>query len=252
MIFTQQKLVFRIIETYHLQQKNVRFDERGRHYASLSFRFRSDAFIHSKNESIRMSDNTVSFFPPDVDYRREAGQDHLIAIDLDVDNYDGERVEHFVTSRPEEIGRLFYEIHKMWSSGRMDCFYRASALLYALFAELYGECAEQDDGMPAILRRAIEYLEGHLDDPELSVTEAARHVGVSEVYLRRLFREHRQTSPKRYLTDARIRKAKSLLSSGFYSVGQTALKCGFRDEKYFSTCFRRQVGLSPSRYVYSR
>lgn len=250
MIFTQQKLVFRIINIFHIQQNKVRFEETNRHFASLSFRFRSDAVIHSKSETFRLGDGAVSFFPADVDYRREAGVDDLIAINLEVDNYVSDRIEHFVTADPEGIGARFREIRKVWTSGRMDRYYRASALLYDLFAALYGEWASQDDGLPALLVRAIESFDRQFDDPELSVSRVADEVGISEVYLRCLFRQHRQTSPKQYLTDVRIQKAKALLASGFYSVAQTAQRCGYRDEKHFSTVFRRLTGTPPSRYKY--
>ena len=250
MIFTQQRLVFRIIDVFHIHQENARFEETDRHFSSLSFRLRSDAVIHTKNETIQLGDGAVSFFPADVDYRREASVDDLYAIDMEVDNYASDRIEWFLTADPEAVGKQFREIHHVWTSGRMDRFYRANALLYALFAELYGEGVAQDDGMPALLCRAIEYLDRHFAKPELSVTEVARHVGVSEVYLRHLFRQYRQCSPKQYLTDVRIRKAKALLSSGFYSVSQTAQKCGFRDDKYFSTHFKRLTGITPSQYKY--
>ena len=250
MIFTQQKLVFRIIDIFHIQQEKVRFEETNRHFASLSFRFQSNAVIHTKSETFRLGDGAVSFFPADVDYRREAGVDDLIAIDLEVDNYISDRIEHFVTADPEGIGARFREIRKVWTSGRMDRFYRANALLYDLFAALYGEGVSQDDGLPALLVGAIESFDRHFADPELSVSQVAGEIGVSEVYLRYLFRQYRQTSPKQYLTDVRIQKAKALLSSGFYSVAQTAQRCGYRDEKHFSTVFRRLTGTPPSKYKY--
>lgn len=50
------------------------------------------------------------------------------------------------------------------------------------------------------------------------------------------------------LQEYRIEKAKVLLSVGEYSVTETAFGCGFNDSNYFSTVFRKRVGVSPREY----
>ena len=39
-----------------------------------------------------------------------------------------------------------------------------------------------------------------------------------------------------------------LLADNVYSVGEVAERCGFRDALYFSTAFKREVGMSPLAY----
>ena len=47
----------------------------------------------------------------------------------------------------------------------------------------------------------------------------------------------------------RINKARMLLAeSAFAGVADVALKCGFGDSFYFSTCFKKAVGCSPMQY----
>ena len=45
----------------------------------------------------------------------------------------------------------------------------------------------------------------------------------------------------------RLNKAKELLVSRKYSIGEVANMVGFSDPKYFSTCFKKQFGTSPSK-----
>ncbi|MEM7791726.1 MAG: helix-turn-helix domain-containing protein, partial [Verrucomicrobiota bacterium] len=46
----------------------------------------------------------------------------------------------------------------------------------------------------------------------------------------------------------RVRKACRLLESTQATVAAVAQQCGFYDHSHFSHAFRRQTGLSPSRY----
>ena len=79
----------------------------------------------------------------------------------------------------------------------------------------------------------------------------ARRAGVCEVYLRRVFQQELQLTPKQYLMQVRMQQAVSLLQSGYYTVTQVAHFCGFTDEKYFSTAFKKMNGCQPSKYLYS-
>ena len=46
----------------------------------------------------------------------------------------------------------------------------------------------------------------------------------------------------------RIKRAKQLMESGEYNVSSVAYMTGFNDPKYFSKCFKKQFGMSPSEY----
>lgn len=51
-----------------------------------------------------------------------------------------------------------------------------------------------------------------------------------------------------YILMARIAKAKKLLSTTDMPVGEVALHCGIEDVGYFSTLFRKHVGITPSAF----
>ena len=69
-------------------------------------------------------------------------------------------------------------------------------------------------------------------------------------YVRRIFKQKTGMTPKAYLNNLRIKKAKELLldKKVKYSVKQTAVACGFNDQYYFSRMFKRATGLSPDHY----
>ena len=93
------------------------------------------------------------------------------------------------------------------------------------------------------LKNAI--LEG-FSSPDFDLEEAVRNTGYNKDYLRRCFEEDIGKSPLGFLTELRIDKARSLLlQSDFGSVCDVARRCGFSDSLYFSTVFKKHVGLSP-------
>ena len=53
----------------------------------------------------------------------------------------------------------------------------------------------------------------------------------------------------KYLLTIRLDYAKELLSTGKYSIGQVALKCGYDDANNFSRTFKRETGQKPTEYA---
>ena len=53
--------------------------------------------------------------------------------------------------------------------------------------------------------------------------------------------------PNDFIRIVRLNKAKELLASRRFSIGEVSSMVGFSDSKYFSTCFKKQFGTSPSK-----
>lgn len=99
-----------------------------------------------------------------------------------------------------------------------------------------------------LVRRARQYLRDNFDDQTLSLEGTAKAIGVSSVYLSRLFKQELGTTFVTLLTQIRISKAVQLLSTTGRSVADIAEAVGYESQHYFSTAFKRSVGVSPIRY----
>jgi hypothetical protein len=71
------------------------------------------------------------------------------------------------------------------------------------------------------VREALEFMEAHLAEP-LTVTEIARHVGVSADYLESLFHRDTGEAPMHTLRVMRLREAERLLSASQLSQTEVA------------------------------
>lgn len=251
MIFENSQLVFRVIDVLNIANGHVRMENTNRHFCALSFREKTDARITWGEKQMRMQPHSVTFFPAELDYCREATVDEMIVIHFELFNYSGREIETLITENPDAVRAQFQAACDEWKKNRPDRQYKVTAMLCNLFAQLYTEYRQRREAHHPLLVKAMRYMEGHYTRPGLTVEQTARHVGICEVYLRKLFRQELQLSPKQYLTRLRLHYAASLLDSGYYSVTEVSKRAGFEDEKYFSTVFRKAMGCSPSRYQYS-
>lgn len=89
------------------------------------------------------------------------------------------------------------------------------------------------------------YVDQHLADP-LTLPTICRTFGISQPYVSRLFRKFSSQSFNRYLTLARIERAKELLGMGHVLIKDVAVSVGIGDPYYFSRLFRSITGMSPS------
>ena len=96
---------------------------------------------------------------------------------------------------------------------------------------------------------AIRYIESNYQSPGLSNAELAKECNISEVYFRKIFTETYKTTPKQFIVDIRINKAKQLLSDGFLKVGTVAELCGFSNQYHFCRLFKEKTGVTPTEYM---
>lgn len=118
------------------------------------------------------------------------------------------------------------------------------SLFYGVLERLFSESQNRN----ASLRRATQYIIGHLDDTTLSNSKIAAEAGVCESYLRRMFREAYKTTPKQYVIEARIQKAGQALRENRGPVTEISYQCGFSSVYHFCRAFKQYSGLTPSEY----
>lgn len=111
-------------------------------------------------------------------------------------------------------------------------------------AEPARSVAEPDADLVAqIKKHVMENLEGDLAMPALSSA-----MGVSESYLRAVFREGAGVSLGNFVRSVRLVRATYLLEQGELDLGVIAERTGFGSLTSFTRAFRRMYDMTPSSY----
>jgi AraC family transcriptional regulator len=140
-------------------------------------------------------------------------------------------------------------------SGAVDRMYRealSTALAVHLLRE-YGAAVpgpkKQHGGLPREkLVRAVEYIQDQLHT-DLTVSRIAQAVYVSPYHFTKLFKQSTGQSPHQYVVEARVRKAKELLTKGKFTISEVAYHVGFVDQSHLTRHFKRVFGLPPKRLL---
>ena len=71
---------------------------------------------------------------------------------------------------------------------------------------------------------------------------------ISQSYLQVIFKEITGKTPIEYLVTVRINKAKELIKEGYHNIREVSERVGFNDAFYFSKCFKKNEGMTPTEY----
>lgn len=135
------------------------------------------------------------------------------------------------------------------SGKRVSTLLRSNGMMYGIIGMLLEELEADDpkDWDLSIPYQARQYMELHYHD-NLLISDVADAVGVHANYLSNLFQAQYHMSPKQYLSNLKIKKARELLLYTDHPIYIVANSVGFSDPLAFSKFFRRMTGVSPSDY----
>ncbi|MBQ8321662.1 MAG: AraC family transcriptional regulator [Clostridia bacterium] len=149
------------------------------------------------------------------------------------------------------ISECFEKLFSAVSNNSDTLLFESAAYVSLVFAAIkkHGHIKKRKQkGQKVIFSSMIQgYLSEHFSEA-ITSEDAARELFYTQSYFCRLFRENFGVPFLEYLSMYRISKAKMMLSDGNAKISQVAEQVGFLDHSYFSRCFKRFVGVSPSEY----
>lgn len=96
--------------------------------------------------------------------------------------------------------------------------------------------------------KAKSYIEEHYGESDLSVEDLCNHLNVSATHFSVMFKKEVGMSFVAYLTKVRLEHAVELLNNTEDKSYIIAEKVGYPEANYFSYVFKKQYGVSPSKY----
>ena len=157
---------------------------------------------------------------------------------------------YFAAQNPQIYEKLFRELNQRFASPAPDRMAASLSLLFQIYAQFI---RDQHPGyISGSARQKIldiqTYISQNLASPELSVRTLAAQAQLSQGHFRRLFHAVLGISPAKYITAARIAKAKSLLGLSEMHLEDIAAQTGFSSTAYFCAVFKQTTGLTPTQY----
>lgn len=134
-------------------------------------------------------------------------------------------------------------LREMGSSDQLHQYFRE---LFEKIADL--QTAQKQQKMQLTAQQIARRIESGFDDPKLSAQEIAEEMGMSTIYLGRIFRAINGKAISDYINEIRIQHAKKLLIDTDQTVTEIVRLIGYENPKYFFVLFKRATGITPLQY----
>ena len=104
------------------------------------------------------------------------------------------------------------------------------------------------DADKEMMKRLMVYLEENIANPGLKIDDLAAAVNLGRSVFYGKMKSIVGMTPVDFVRHIRIQRAEELITKSNYSFSQIAYSIGFSDPKYFSKCFKKETGMTPSEY----
>jgi signal transduction histidine kinase/DNA-binding response OmpR family regulator len=99
------------------------------------------------------------------------------------------------------------------------------------------------------LRKIRLMVESNMSDYTYSVEKMTYELNLSRTQLLRKLRALTGLSPNDFIKDLRLKRASQMILQKADTITQIGYAVGFNDQSYFTKCFKKQFGVTPSDYT---
>lgn len=182
--------------------------------------------------------------------KQDINTSHIPVIVLTAKNQTEDRAEAYecgadaYLSKPFNLTVLLARIRNLlkWRSSRAQDFKN----------QLVVEIKDMDyDSLDeTFIARAIEIVEKHLDDADFEVPQFAKEIGVGKTTLFNKLKSLTGMNPTSFIRNVRLKASCKIMNENpGIRISDLAYMVGFSDPKYFSICFKREFGMTPTAYA---
>jgi len=99
-----------------------------------------------------------------------------------------------------------------------------------------------------LVQKALQSVEANMDNPDYSVEDLGKDIGLSRGHLYRKLQSITDQSPADFIRTIRLKRAAQLLRDSQLNITEIAYMVGFNTLKYFNKHFKATFGVTPSQY----
>ncbi len=98
------------------------------------------------------------------------------------------------------------------------------------------------------LKNALTVVEENMSNPEFTVIEFGKELGLSRMKLYRKLKSITGQSANEFIRAIRLQRAAQLIEQDQMTIAEITYEVGFNDLQYFRECFKKHFGVTPSKY----
>ncbi|MFW6245918.1 MAG: hybrid sensor histidine kinase/response regulator transcription factor [Tangfeifania sp.] len=99
------------------------------------------------------------------------------------------------------------------------------------------------------LTKTLEIVEKNMSDSEFNVDRMVEEIGMSRSVFYRKLKNLTGQSANDFIKIMRLKRAAQILRQNKLTISEVSYEVGFNDPQYFSKCFSKQFGITPSQFV---
>lgn len=181
--------------------------------------------------------------------KKDVRTSHIPVVLLTAKNEDQSRIQSFKTGADDYLTKPFSEEELLV---RIHNLVEQRKQLAAKFREqiiVSGAKVNHDSMDDRFLLKVHEVVETYLGDINFSVSKLATEVNMSRTQLLRKLKAITGLSPNEYIKNVRLKRAAEMIKQRTNTVTQVGYAVGFNDQSYFTKCFKKQFGVTPSEFL---
>ena len=109
---------------------------------------------------------------------------------------------------------------------------------------------QMEQSVHSFMDRVMTIMEMNYGDPSFGVEQLCHQLGMSRATVSKKLNDETGETTTQFIRDYRLDLARRILKEnvGNRNISEIAFRVGFNDPKYFTRCFTKKYGLSPSAY----
>lgn len=210
--------------------------------------------VYIGDNKIHMEENDVLYLPKGLPYYSESISKKMtfqgIYFYAKKDNPDDffHTFQHIRNCK--NLYNKFENIYKLFASNQFGKKLSSKKALYDILNHIMQKkMHEQNDfAVYYSIKNAIEYIENNYTNNDISISFLANLCNITPTYFTYIFKKIFGTTPKDYIINMRMEKAKEYLMYSSYTMNEVSEKLGYSNPAYFSSAFKKIYGVAPTEF----
>jgi len=107
---------------------------------------------------------------------------------------------------------------------------------------------DRQDSCTLLVEKTKAYINKYYSDSSITINTLCNYLFISPTYFSFIFKKETKMTFINYLTQIRMEASKELIKATKLKSFEIAYKVGYAEPNYFSYCFKKHFGISPSEY----